>query len=508
MHTTILGATLLGIDAVEVEVEVKLQRGLMGKFLLSGLPDTAVRESRDRVRSAIQACSFRFPRNTLLAHFAPADLRKEGNVLDLPLALAVLSANEQLPNPRFQRVLAVGELALDGRVRPVRGILPIAATARKLGVDAFLAPAETASQAALVDGLPVYPVASLIEAVALMLGKLDIDCARPEPPKTRSDAFEDLADVRGQEDAKLAIAVGAAGLHNVLMVGPPGSGKTMLARRLRALLPALDPTQALECARISSVVAPRRIELSREPPFRAPHHTASPVALIGGGPWLRPGEITLAHQGVLFLDELPEFDRRALEALRQPLEERTVTISRAVGSIQLPADFCLVAAMNPCPCGYLGTEKPGCRCSEFALRRYSEKLSGPLLDRIDVSVEVPAIAADRLLSRERGESSAELKARIDRARELQAHRFAGTPIRGNGRMAGPDIERHCVLDDAGRGLLLKAAERQHLSARAILRALRVARTLADLRASDRIGSQDVALALNWRRRAIREESQP
>ncbi len=507
MSYSIHGATLIGIDAEPVEVEVKLQRGVMGKFLLSGLPDAAVRESRERVKCAAIASGLRFPRQTLLAHFAPGDVKKEGNLLDLPLALAVLGASGQIPVPRCSRVLAVGELALDGRVRNVRGLLPIAVAARRLGVEAMIAPAEGAPQAALVEGLLVIPVQTLLEAVAWLSGHLAIPPAAAETVATDSEAVEDFADVRGQEEAKLAVAVAASGLHNLLFIGPPGSGKTMLARRLRSLLPPLDREQALECTRIASVTSPRRVPLHQRPPFRAPHHTASSIALIGGGPKLRPGEITLAHHGVLFLDELPEFDRNALEALRQPLEERMVAISRAAGTAVMPADFCLVAAMNPCPCGYRGSPKVACRCSDVMIRRYSDRLSGPLLDRIDLTVEVPAIDPERLLGASVETTTTDLIERIAKARAMQAQRFstAGSRTRANGRMTGAEVEKFCALDAASRRLVIKTAEAQRLSARAIVRALRVARTVADLRGAESVSSEDVAVALAWRCRITKED---
>lgn len=507
MLPTIFGATLFGIDAIPVEVEVRLIGGLMGRFQLSGLPDLTVKESRDRVRCAVRASGYQFPRQSILAHFAPADLKKEGNLLDLPLALGTLAASGQIVLD--SRVLAIGELALDGRVRPVRGILPIALAARRLGVSALLAPAAQAAQAAWVDDLRVLPIESLKDAVGWINRQIELEPARPEPPKHDSLGCEDLSDVRGQEEAKLAVGVAAAGLHNLLFVGPPGSGKTMLARRLRGLLPPLDREQALECSRIQSVVSPRKLDLVAAPPFRSPHHTASTVALVGGGPLLRPGEITLAHHGVLFLDELPEFDRKSLEALRQPLEERTVTISRATGTVVLPADFCLVAAMNPCPCGMRGARSPQkrdlCRCTEISVKRYTERLSGPLLDRIDLVVEVPAIDASRLLEPAPANDTAELLHRVEIARQVQRERFADSPTRANGRMTRAEVEKHCALDPKGRALVARAATAQNLSARAVVRALRVARTVADLRAAPTIAADDVAVALAWRSRFDKDD---
>ena len=500
MSTSIHGATLSGIEALPVEVEVRVLGGQMGRFLLTGLPGTTVKESRDRVRSAINASGFEFPRRSILVHLAPGDLKKEGPLLDLPIALGVLLASEQLISDRAARFLVAGELALDGRVRNVRGILPIASMAARLGFEGLLTPRRGADQAALSRSAPAFGVNSLTEAVAFLAGHLDLQPGSADNVAWESahDFGPDLDEVRGQQESKRALAVAAAGLHNLLLIGPPGSGKTMLARRMSGLLPDLHEQQALECALIRSVDDPAFTGLDRRPPFRAPHHSCSAVALTGGGPCLRPGEISRSHHGLLFLDEFPEFPRNAIEALRQPLEDRVISISRAHGSVTFPAEICLVAAMNPCPCGYRGHGRITCRCSDSAVQRYTQRVSGPILDRFDLTVEVPPIEPRDYFDSRPAHDAGRLKEGVRLARERQLRRLKDCGLRVNSQMGPREIERHCTLPERARDLLLSTAEQKNLSARALTRVLRVARSVADLRDGEQITREDLAFALSCR----------
>ena len=500
MPSTVLSAATLGIDAYPVHVEVDTDRSLP-TFTVVGLPDSAVRESKERVLAAIKNAGYQWPRRKITINLAPADRKKEGSAFDLPIAVGVLAASQQIKPVCLAEFALLGELSLNGSVRPVHGMLPMATSLHQQGLYGMIVPTQNAREAAIANGPLVYGVSSLSEALAILTGdahqrpyELDVE----EVFSSNANYGVDFADVRGQDHAKRALEVAASGGHNLLMVGPPGSGKTMLARRLPTILPAPTLQEALATTKIHSVagVLPVGQALVATRPFRAPHHTISDAGLIGGGAYPRPGEVSLAHHGVLFLDELPEFRRNVVEALRQPLEDHTVTITRAQIALAYPADFTLVAAMNPCPCGYLADARHTCTCSPSAIRRYRARVSGPLLDRIDIHIEVPALAYDDLASKQSGEDSAHIRQRVNAARQRQLDRFAGE-LFCNAQMSTRHIRRHCALDDAGQALLEKAMARLGLSARAYDRILKVARTIADL-ADAPIQSQHLAEAIQYR----------
>ncbi len=503
MLVKVYGAAVQGIDATIVTIEVNSSRGI--KFFLVGLPDSAVKESHERIISALQVNGYKFPSRQIVVNMAPADIRKEGSSYDLPLAIGILASAGEVSTEKLSQYLIIGELSLDGSLQPIKGALPIAISARTQGFKGFILPKQNAKEAAVVNNLHVYGVENIKEVIEFFNGERELE---PTIVHTREEFFQhqnnfsyDFADVKGQESVKRALEVAAAGGHNLIMIGSPGSGKSMMAKRLPSILPPLSLAESLETTKIHSVAGKlnKNDSLIATRPFRSPHHTISQVAMVGGGSNPQPGEISLAHNGLLFLDELPEFSRSVLEVLRQPLEDRYISISRAKYSLNYPASFMLVASMNPCPCGYYTHPTKACVCNPGQVHRYLNRISGPLLDRIDIQIEIVPVPFEKMAEQKTGESSASIRERVIKARKIQEERFANHPgIYCNAQMESKLLQQYATLDEQGLNLLRSAMTRLNLSARAYDRILKVARTICDLEGDTNIKPHHLAEAIGYR----------